>query len=170
MRHPEVNSPTPVKQKVNLSKHNSLDSLVHATAQEQQNHHSKNVRFDMSSEAAIAAHDYRVAHATRKAIRYTTELHKTFAVRSGLRNNSSATSSGVSSSSPSRSSPPCLSSSEEDRDSLIDAASSRRHQRAKSPKKYPAPPPPPPAPPMPHYDKHHNSMLPKENLVHKGIE
>lgn len=176
MRHPEVNSrgstPTPAKQKVNLSKHNSLDSLVHATAQEQQNHHSKNVRFDMSSEAAIAAHDYRVAHATRKAIRYTTELHKTLAVRSGLRNNSSATSSGVSSSSPSRSSPPCLStsSSEEDRDSLIDAASSRRHQRAKSPKKYPAPPPPPPAPPMPHYDKHHSSMLPKETILHKGIE
>ena len=42
---------------------------------------NKNVRFDVRAEAALAAHDYRVAHATRKAIRYTTELHKTFAVR-----------------------------------------------------------------------------------------
>ena len=41
---------------------------------------NKNVRFDVRAEAALAAHDYRVAHATRKAIRYTTELHKTFAV------------------------------------------------------------------------------------------
>lgn len=107
---------------------------------------NKNVRFDMSSDAAIAAHDYRVAHATRKAIKYTSELHKTLAVRSGLRNTSS--SSGVSSS-PTRSSP--LSSSEEEQE--VDQRS-----RARSPKKYPAPPPPPP-PPLP--------MMPKSS---KGID
>ena len=38
---------------------------------------SKNVRFDVRNEAALAAQDYRVAHATRKAIKAAGELHKT---------------------------------------------------------------------------------------------
>ena len=67
-RHPSVENPefsfgpSPIK-----------DSSMHLN-------NNKNVRFDVRAEAALAAHDYRVAHATRKAIRYTTELHKTFAV------------------------------------------------------------------------------------------
>ena len=67
-RHPSLENPefsfgpSPIK-----------DSSMHLN-------NNKNVRFDVRAEAALAAHDYRVAHATRKAIRYTTELHKTFAV------------------------------------------------------------------------------------------
>ena len=67
-RHPSVENPefsfgpSPIK-----------ESSMHLN-------NNKNVRFDVRAEAALAAHDYRVAHATRKAIRYTTELHKTFAV------------------------------------------------------------------------------------------
>ena len=87
----------------------------------------KNVRFDSSVEHQLASHDYRVAHATRKAIRYTTEMHKQLAVRSGVRR-MSGSSSGVSSSN--TSSPRNLSSSEEEE--LLE-----RHHRAKSPKKYP---------------------------------
>eukprot|EP00093_Oithona_nana_P000580 00580.XXX_2320_2753_1 [CDS] Oithona nana genome sequencing. len=102
---------------------------------------NKNVRFDVRAEAALAAHDYRVAHATRKAIRYTTELHKTFAVRSGIKT-TSVTSSGVSSTSTNSASSPRNLSSEEDEDDHI----RMRQVRARSPKKHPAPPPPPPPP------------------------
>ena len=131
---------------------------------------NKNVRFDVSSEAAVAAHDYRIAHATRKALKYTSELHKTLAVRSGVRDNAgtanSVTSSGVSSS-PSRSSPRCLSSSEEEE------MLGERRGRARSPKKYPAPPPPPPPPKTAPQDKGENAspsnLLPK-NVIVKGID
>ena len=126
----------------------------------------------MSSEAAVAAHDYRIAHATRKALKYTSELHKTLAVRSGVRDNAgtasanSVTSSGVSSS-PSRSSPRCLSSSEEEE------MLSERRGRARSPKKYPAPPPPPPPPKTASQEKGENAstsnLLPK-NVIVKGID
>ena len=96
----------------------------------------------MSSEAAVAAHDYRVAHATRKALKYTSELHKTLAVRSGVVGSSSVTNSSSAPSRPSPRSSRCLSSSEEE-----EMLSERgRGHRAKSPKKYPAPPPPPPPP------------------------
>ena len=140
-------------------------------------HKDKNVRFKVSSEAAVATQDYRIAHATRKALRYTSDLHKTLAVRSGgaLNNtastaSNSASSSGVSSS-PSRSSPRCLSSSEEEE------MLSERRGRARSPKKYPAPPPPPPpAPPSggcAPQDKVENAstsnLLPK-NVTVKGID
>ena len=142
-------------------------------------HKDKNVRFKVSSEAAVATQDYRIAHATRKALRYTSDLHKTLAVRSGgalnntastASNSASASSSGVSSS-PSRSSPRCLSSSEEEE------MLSERRGRARSPKKYPAPPPPPPpAPPSggcAPQDKVENAstsnLLPK-NVTVKGID
>ena len=135
---------------------------------------NKNVRFDVSSEAAVAAHDYRIAHATRKALKYTSELHKTLAVRSGVpwsdnagaATANSVTSSGVSSS-PSRSSPRCLSSSEEEE------MLSERRGRARSPKKYPAPPPPPPPPKTASQEKGENAstsnLLPK-NVNVKGID
>ena len=114
----------------------------------------KNVRFDTSVEHHLASHDYRVAHATRKALRYTTEMHKQLALRSGLNHRkttgsgsaASGSSSGISSSN--MSSPRNLSSSEEE----IEQQQQQemiRHQRAKSPKKYPAPPPPPPPPAPP---------------------
>ena len=51
----------------------------------------KNVRFDTSVEHHLAAHDYRIAHATRKAIRYTTDMHKQLALRSGFRKSSGKT-------------------------------------------------------------------------------
>ena len=109
----------------------------------------KNVRFDTSVEHHLASHDYRVAHATRKALRYTTEMHKQLAVRSGLRKSSTSAASGSSSgiSSSNMSSPRNLSSSEEEAEQQHQHQ--ERHQRAKSPKKYPAPPPPPPPPAPP---------------------
>ena len=113
----------------------------------------KNVRFDTSVEHHLASHDYRVAHATRKALRYTTEMHKQLAVRSGLRKSSTSAASGSSSgiSSSNMSSPRNLSSSEEEAEHQQHQQHHQesRHQRAKSPKKYPAPPPPPPPPAPP---------------------
>jgi hypothetical protein len=117
--------------------------------------HVKNVRFDVGEEAAIAAHDYRIAHATRKAIKYSSELHKTFAVRSGVKANSlHSSSSGLSSSSRN-----LTSSSEEDELIALAEMSRNRAPRARSPKKYPAPPPPPPppAPPTPSSTLEHNT-------------
>merc|ERR1712008_627706 len=105
-----------IQEKVPTANYFELVRHVHAVESEvgdqfnfgpsQVQHKDKNVRFKVGSEAAVATQDYRIAHATRKALRYTSDLHKTLAVRSGgalnnaastASNSASASSSGVSS-------------------------------------------------------------------------
>merc|ERR1739838_1085374 len=75
----------PVQEKVPTANYFELVRHVHAAESEagdqfnfgpsQMQQKDKNVRFNVSSEAAVAATDYRIAHATRRALKCASELH-----------------------------------------------------------------------------------------------